>query len=144
MICYTFAHTCLHGNCFRRFYVLCETFLDFFTNLLTCLGNPSTEGGNGNHPTVRDAIMKIRFLTLSPQQFAEVPASCNLLTESEKFAILMNICSPMATTPMPSGFSTSRIPRRRKHSRNESIFMVIYRKKEKSSKIGGYYTVFLT
>ncbi|XP_008194363.1 BTB/POZ domain-containing protein 6 isoform X2 [Tribolium castaneum] len=87
-------------------------------------GNPSSEGSNGNHPTIRDAIMKIRFLTLTPQQFAEVPASCNLLTESEKFAILMNICSPSATTPMPPGFSTSRIARRRKQSiRNECIFM---------------------
>ncbi|EFA04408.1 BTB/POZ domain-containing protein 6 isoform X1 [Tribolium castaneum] len=88
------------------------------------IGNPSSEGSNGNHPTIRDAIMKIRFLTLTPQQFAEVPASCNLLTESEKFAILMNICSPSATTPMPPGFSTSRIARRRKQSiRNECIFM---------------------
>lgn len=58
--------------------------------------------------------MKIRFLTLTPQQFAEVGATSNLLSQSEKFAILMNICSPSAAVPMPDGFSTSTVPRRKK------------------------------
>lgn len=56
--------------------------------------------------------MKIRFLTLSPQQFAEGPASSALLTQSEKFAILMNISSPSTDIPMPEGFSTSTVCRR--------------------------------
>lgn len=76
------------------------------------LASPSSEN-NHMHPTVRDALKKIRFLTLSPQQFAEGPASSNLLTQSEKFAILMNISSPSIDIPMPEGFSTSTVCRKR-------------------------------
>lgn len=72
--------------------------------------------------------MKIRFLTLTPQEFAEGPATSNLLTEPEKFAILMNISSPSTTVPMPGGFSTSRV--RRLQNRNprqfEHFFAVFY------------------
>lgn len=77
-------------------------------------GNATSEA-NSNHPTIRDAIMKIRFLTLTPQQFAEGPGKSSLLSESEKFAILMNICSPSAAVSMPEGFSPSTTPRRKKH-----------------------------
>lgn len=55
--------------------------------------------------------MKIRFLTLSAQEFAEGPATSDILSESEKFAILMNISSSSTTVPMPSGFSTARVRR---------------------------------
>ncbi|XP_018574176.1 BTB/POZ domain-containing protein 3 isoform X3 [Anoplophora glabripennis] len=78
------------------------------------IGNATSEA-NSNHPTIRDAIMKIRFLTLTPQQFAEGPGKSSLLSESEKFAILMNICSPSAAVSMPEGFSSSATPRRKKH-----------------------------
>lgn len=64
-------------------------------------------------PCIRDAIKKVRFLTLSPQQFAESPGKSTLLSETEKFAILMNICSTSAGTPMPDGFSTSRVTRKK-------------------------------
>lgn len=74
--------------------------------------SPSSEN-SPIHPTVRDAIMKIRFLTLTPQQFAEGPASSTLLSQSEKFAILMNISSPSIDIPMPEGFSTSTVCRRK-------------------------------
>lgn len=63
-------------------------------------------------PTIRSAIEKIRFLTLTPQQFAEGPARSSLLTESEAFAVLMNILSSSSDVPMPSGFSTCRVPRK--------------------------------
>ncbi|CAG4933747.1 unnamed protein product [Parnassius apollo] len=63
-------------------------------------------------PTVRSAIEKIRFLTLTPQQFAEGPARSSLLTESEAFAVLMNILSSNSDVPMPRGFSTCRVPRK--------------------------------
>lgn len=63
--------------------------------------------------------MKIRFLTLTPQQFAEGPGKSTLLSETEKFAILMNICTPNAAVPMPDGFSSSTIPRRRKRPMNQ-------------------------
>ncbi|XP_017769718.1 PREDICTED: BTB/POZ domain-containing protein 6-B-like isoform X2 [Nicrophorus vespilloides] len=56
-------------------------------------------------PDIRDALMKIRFLTLSPQQFAEGPATSDLLTQAEKFAILMKISSPTTDTQMPTGFT---------------------------------------
>ncbi|KAG5670395.1 hypothetical protein PVAND_000663 [Polypedilum vanderplanki] len=63
--------------------------------------------------TIRDAVKKIRFLTLSPQQFAEGPARTSLLTQSEAFAILMNISTPNSQIPMPEGFTlnkNSRVP----------------------------------
>lgn len=79
--------------------------------------------GYMQHPTIRDALMKIRFLTLSPQQFAEGPATSSLLSQSEKFAILMNISSPSTEVAMPVGFSTSTVPRQRKNSSlNESLY----------------------
>lgn len=79
------------------------------------------------HPTMRDALMKIRFLTLTPQQFAEGPATSNLLSQSEKFSILMNISSPSTEVAMPAGFSTSTVPRQRKNSSlNDSLYNVSY------------------
>ncbi|XP_022112350.1 uncharacterized protein LOC110991325 [Pieris rapae] len=63
-------------------------------------------------PTLRSAIEKIRFLTLSAQQFAEGPARSSLLTESEAFTVLMNILSNNSDVPMPTGFSTCRSPRK--------------------------------
>lgn len=94
-----------------------ETELDLF-NALTkysgrqpCSASPSTET-SPMHPTIRDAVKKIRFLTLSPQQFAEGPASSILLTQSEKFAILMNISSNSTDIPMPEGFTVSTVSRR--------------------------------
>lgn len=63
-------------------------------------------------PTIRSAIEKIRFLTLTPQQFAEGPARSSLLTESESFAVLMNILSSISDVAMPSGFSMCRVPRK--------------------------------
>lgn len=62
-------------------------------------------------PTIRDAIRRIRFLSLNPQQFAEGPARTNLLTQSEAFAILMNISTPNSCYPMPEGFTTNKNPR---------------------------------
>lgn len=59
-------------------------------------------------PTIRDAIKKIRFLTLTPQQFAEGPARTNLLSQSEAFAILMNISTPNSVYPMPDGFTLNK------------------------------------
>ncbi|XP_068623391.1 uncharacterized protein [Battus philenor] len=63
-------------------------------------------------PTIRNAVEKIRFLTLTPQQFAGGPARSSLLTESESFAVLMNILSSNSDVPMPRGFSTCRVTRK--------------------------------
>lgn len=59
-------------------------------------------------PTIRDAVKKLRFLTLTPQQFAEGPARTNLLSQSEAFAILMNISTPNSVYPMPDGFTLNK------------------------------------
>lgn len=60
-----------------------------------------------NELTFRDALRKIRFLLLTPKQFAENVPRSNLLDTTESFAILMNIsCSNVH--PMPDGFSLSR------------------------------------
>lgn len=59
-------------------------------------------------PTIRDAVKKIRFLTLTPQQFAEGPARTGLLSQSEAFAILMNISTPNSVYPMPDGFTLNK------------------------------------
>ncbi|XP_059613997.1 BTB/POZ domain-containing protein 6-B-like [Phlebotomus argentipes] len=60
---------------------------------------------------IREALKRIRFLTLTPQQFAEGPGRSCLLTQTEAFAILMNISSPNSVCTMPEGFSTSRSTR---------------------------------
>ncbi|XP_077300987.1 BTB/POZ domain-containing protein 6 [Arctopsyche grandis] len=57
--------------------------------------------------SMRNAIQKIRFLTLSPQEFAEGPAQSNLLSQQEAFSILMNISSPRSDFSMPEGFTSS-------------------------------------
>lgn len=64
---------------------------------------------NENQPqTFRDAVKKIRFLTLNPKQFAENVAKSNILNQAEAFAILMNISSQTPDLyPMPDGFSSS-------------------------------------
>ncbi|XP_059061818.1 uncharacterized protein LOC131854700 [Achroia grisella] len=67
---------------------------------------------NKDKLTVRNAVEKIRFLTLTPQQFAEGPARSSLLTDSESFAVLMNILSSNCDISMPQGFSTCRVPRK--------------------------------
>ncbi|XP_066138611.1 BTB/POZ domain-containing protein 1 isoform X2 [Euwallacea fornicatus] len=78
-------------------------------------GHASGEANsNSGMPTIHDAIKKIRFLTLSPQQFADGPGKSNLLSESEKFSVLMNICSPSSNTPLPEGFTTCKERRKRR------------------------------
>ena len=54
---------------------------------------------------IGNALSKIRFLSLSPQEFAEGPGMSPLLTQQEAFAILMNILCTGNKAPMPEGFS---------------------------------------
>lgn len=68
-----------------------------------------------NHENVKDdqknwrsVLKKIRFLTLTPQQFAEGPGKSNLLEQNEAFSILMNISSINSGCPMPDGFTKNR------------------------------------
>lgn len=56
---------------------------------------------------IGNSLTKIRFLTLTPQEFAEGPGRSSLLTKEEAFAILMNISSSNSEISMPEGFSTN-------------------------------------
>lgn len=53
-----------------------------------------------------NALSKIRFLTLTPQEFAESPGMSPLLTQQEAFAIVMNILCKENKAPLPEGFSS--------------------------------------
>ncbi|CAG9567556.1 unnamed protein product [Danaus chrysippus] len=75
-------------------------------------------GDKKERPSIRRAVEKIRFLTLSPQQFAAGPARSVLLSESEAFAVLMHILNAHTDVALPEGFSTSRVPRKQLISSN--------------------------
>ncbi|KOC67580.1 BTB/POZ domain-containing protein 6-A [Habropoda laboriosa] len=63
--------------------------------------------GKSLKSVIGNALSKIRFLSLNPQEFAEGTGMSPLLTQDETFAILMNILCTGNTTPMPEGFSTN-------------------------------------
>ncbi|XP_004518804.1 uncharacterized protein LOC101456924 [Ceratitis capitata] len=68
---------------------------------------------------IRQAVQKIRFLTLTPQQFAEGPARSKLLKQDEALAILIKISSPTINDcPMPDGFCNLRTSREYYESRS--------------------------
>ena len=56
---------------------------------------------------IGNSLTKIRFLTLTPQEFAEGPGRSLLLTQEEAFNILMSISSSDSKINVPEGFSTS-------------------------------------
>lgn len=68
---------------------------------------------------IGNALTKIRFLTLSPQEFAEGPGKSLLLTQQEAFAILMNISSRNSDKSMPDGFSLNNHSRAK--SKNQDV-----------------------
>ncbi|EDW00007.1 uncharacterized protein LOC6565128 [Drosophila grimshawi] len=82
---------------------------------------------------LRQAVKKIRFLTMTPQQFAEGPARSKLLQQHEALAILIKILSP-TLNDMPEGFCVSRSTR--------NFYESSHRQRELSSSIssgsGGY------
>ncbi|XP_031843981.1 BTB/POZ domain-containing protein 2 [Nomia melanderi] len=71
--------------------------------------------GKSLRAVVGNALLKIRFLSLSPREFAEGPCTSPLLTQDEAFAILINIVASGNKAPMPEGFSTDR------HSRGKAL-----------------------
>ncbi|KAK3921128.1 BTB/POZ domain-containing protein 6-B [Frankliniella fusca] len=76
----------------------------------------SSSDGKALRSVLHGTVGKIRFLTLTPSQFAERPAVSQLLSQDEAFAILVNISSPNTTTlslPLPEGFTSSRVPRKK-------------------------------
>ncbi|XP_015189187.1 PREDICTED: BTB/POZ domain-containing protein 6-like [Polistes dominula] len=62
--------------------------------------------GKSLKSVIGNALSKIRFLTLTPQEFAESPGMSPLLTQDEAFAILMNILCTENKSPLPEGFSS--------------------------------------
>lgn len=66
-----------------------------------------------NKFNVKSVLEKIRFLTLTAEQFASgITRNSGLLTEMESHAILMNILMPnTAKLQLPTGFSSARIKR---------------------------------
>ncbi|XP_034255790.1 BTB/POZ domain-containing protein 6-B-like isoform X1 [Thrips palmi] len=73
----------------------------------------SASDGKSLRSVLHGTVGKIRFLTLSPSQFAERPAVSQLLSQDEAFAILMNISSPTLALSLPDGFTSSRISRKK-------------------------------
>ncbi|XP_077272360.1 BTB/POZ domain-containing protein 1 isoform X1 [Temnothorax americanus] len=63
--------------------------------------------GKSLKSVIGNALLKIRFLSLTPQEFAEGPAMSPLVTKDEALAILMNILCTGNKTPMPEGFCTN-------------------------------------
>lgn len=74
---------------------------------------PGLEANKQEHiqKVLGPALGKIRFLTLSPAEFASSPVIPDLVTQDEAFALLMKISSPMTVVTMPDGFSVSTVPR---------------------------------
>ncbi|XP_072750296.1 uncharacterized protein [Anoplolepis gracilipes] len=63
--------------------------------------------GKSLKSVIGNALSKIRFLSLTPQEFAEGPGMSLLLTKDEAYDILMNILRTDNKTPMPEGFCTN-------------------------------------
>jgi hypothetical protein len=81
------------------------------------------DDGKSMRSALGPAVNKIRFLTLTPSQFAEGPALSPLLTRDESYALLVNISSTSASCkfPLPEGFSDSVESRRRPSSASPAI-----------------------
>lgn len=62
-----------------------------------------------------ECIGQIRFLTLSPTEFANSPAVSGLLAQEESFTLLMNISSP-GVTPVPSPFCNNNKKRQKEQT----------------------------
>lgn len=68
-------------------------------------------------------ITKIRFLTLTAEQFAAGPGDTEILTEKEVLAILMNILH--VKVDMPEGFDVATAPRRQSNS-NQQVSVIFH------------------
>jgi hypothetical protein len=89
--------------------LICPHAFTAVTLLIYIISGLPPEDGKSLRSVLGPAIGKIRFLTLTPSQFADGPAESPLLTQDESFAILLNISSTSASCkrPLPEGFSNS-------------------------------------
>ncbi|XP_065357888.1 BTB/POZ domain-containing protein 6-like [Calliphora vicina] len=60
---------------------------------------------------LKEAVKKIRFLAMTPQQFADGPACSKLLEKHEALDIFIKLCSNRSNISLPMGFCTSRSSR---------------------------------
>ena len=67
--------------------------------------------GEKKRSVLADALFLIRFLTFPPAEFAAGPATSELLTQEESFAILMNISAP-GSWDLPDHLCKEREPRK--------------------------------
>ncbi|XP_011206420.1 uncharacterized protein LOC105228322 isoform X1 [Bactrocera dorsalis] len=87
---------------------------------ISMIASFSCQNNEIDEALIRQAVQKIRFLTLTPQQFAEGPARSKLLKQNEALAILIKISSPTINDcPMPEGFCSSRTSREYYESRSQ-------------------------
>ncbi|KAL0820951.1 hypothetical protein ABMA28_005608 [Loxostege sticticalis] len=68
---------------------------------------------DGNSLTIRNVLEKIRFLTMTAEEFGKGRTSTSVLSDSDACAILSNIVYKDLTVPMPKGFSQTRDARKR-------------------------------
>ncbi|KAL0868238.1 hypothetical protein ABMA27_007771 [Loxostege sticticalis] len=71
------------------------------------------EDADGGTLGVRGILEKIRFLSLTPEEFAKGRATTTVLSASDACAILANIVYDKSGVPMPSGFSMRKDPRKK-------------------------------
>uniref|UniRef100_A0A336LSX7 CSON015028 protein n=1 Tax=Culicoides sonorensis TaxID=179676 RepID=A0A336LSX7_CULSO len=57
---------------------------------------------------IKEVIYEIRFMSMTPKEFAEVVAHSDLLTANEKLGFLSNIVSEKSSVPLPPGFTMKR------------------------------------
>ncbi|XP_063828418.1 BTB/POZ domain-containing protein 2-like [Ostrinia nubilalis] len=67
---------------------------------------------------IRKVLQKIRFLSLTPTEFAKGRAATTVLSDSDACAILANIAYDKSSTKMPAGFSLRKDPRKTKMNIN--------------------------
>ena len=67
--------------------------------------------GEKKRSVLSDALFLIRYLTFPPAEFAAGPATSELLTQEESFAILMNISAP-GSWDLPDYLCKEREPRK--------------------------------
>ncbi|KAJ2945132.1 hypothetical protein O0L34_g9193 [Tuta absoluta] len=75
----------------------------------------------------RDLVHNIRFLTLTPQEFAECTSLSSLLTDAEVLSLAMNISSKESAYPLPAGFSTNMVPRTQATHEDRSRLAAVFK-----------------
>ncbi|XP_043287448.1 BTB/POZ domain-containing protein 6-B-like isoform X2 [Venturia canescens] len=78
-----------------------------------CQRKGFSDDQNSLRSVVGDLITKIRFLTLTPAQFADGPGKGEILTNDEILALIMKISSSRSIRPIPEGFSEDKNHRAR-------------------------------